>query len=213
MNDTTYRYDPTHTALIVVDVQNDFCDPAGSLAKLGADVTAVAAMVPRLEKLIDVARIIGVPVVFIQTLHDETNDTTQWLDRVSDEPGLVPTGTICRTDSWGSEFHLVRPLPTDITVVKHRFSAFVGTNLDMVLKSLGIRSLLFCGVATDVCVESSLRDGLSAEYYVSLVSDCSAAYSSSAHTAAIGGIKSNFGTIVSSAHLAAQWVKAPELTT
>ncbi|MHA6694952.1 cysteine hydrolase family protein [Homoserinimonas sp. A520] len=212
MTTMPFRCDPARTALIVVDVQNDFCDPAGALANLGNDVGAAAEMVPRLAELITAARAVGVPVIFIQTLHDETNDSSPWLDRVGSEPGTVRAGMICRTGSWGSEFYGVRPEPTDIIVVKHRFSAFVGTSLNLVLASLGIRSLLFTGVATNVCVESSLRDGLSAEYYVSLVDDCSAAYSPAAHAAAVEGIQRDFGTIFSRGELAAAWAKAPQLT-
>ena len=69
MNQIPFRYDPAHTALIVVDVQNDFCSPEGSLAKVGNDVSAAVTMVPRLQRLIDAARAAELPVIFIQTLH------------------------------------------------------------------------------------------------------------------------------------------------
>ncbi len=67
-------------------------------------------------------------------------------------------------------------IPVHALLHRHRFSAFVGTSLDIVLRTLGVRSLLVTGVATEVCVESTLRDGLSAEYAVSLVEDCAATY-------------------------------------
>ena len=207
MSEFPYRYDPRHTALVVVDVQNDFCSPQGSLATLtGADVTAAVEMVPRLAVLLDRARAAGVTIVFIQTLHDETNDTPQWLERHIGEPdGSTRAGITCRTGTWGAEFYEVAPLPREIVVNKYRYSAFVGTNLDIVLKTFGIRSLLFTGVATEVCVESSLRDGLFAEYYVSLVEDCAASYSPAAHAASVLGIARNFGTVVTSDGLAAIW--------
>ncbi|BDZ46321.1 hypothetical protein GCM10025866_22300 [Naasia aerilata] len=111
MTNLPFRQDPAHTALIVVDVQNDFCDPRGSLAEVGTDVSSAVEMVPRLEKLIDDARSAGVPVFFIQTLHDETNDSTSWLDRTSLEPGTRSTGFICRTGTWGAELYRVQPRP------------------------------------------------------------------------------------------------------
>jgi Amidases related to nicotinamidase len=209
MVELRYRYDPAHVALVVVDVQNDFCHPEGAVAMMGSDVSAAVDMVPRLRFLIDRAHSVGVPVVFVQTMHDETNDTATWLDRVAVEPGGVQTGRICRTGSWGADFYGVAPGVEDAIVTKHRFSAFVGTNLDIVLRTLGVRSLLVAGVATEVCVESTLRDGLSAEYYVSLVEDCSATYIAEAHESAVRNVRRNFGTVVTSDELVGMWATIP----
>lgn len=172
---------------------------------MGNDVTAIEAMLPRLVRLVDEARSVGMPVVFVQTLHDETNDTSTWLGRVRNEPGGVRTAAICRTGSWGAEFYVVAPAEGEPLVVKHRFSAFVGTNLDIVLRTLGVRSILVTGVATEVCVDSTLRDGLSAEYFVSLVEDCAATYSAEAHEGAVRNIARNFGTVVTSDDLIDAW--------
>jgi ureidoacrylate peracid hydrolase len=204
-----FRYDPAHTALIVVDVQNDFCSPSGSLATLaGSDTAAAVEMVPRLVRLIDAARAVEMPVVFVQTFHDETNDTPQWLNRHTGEPdGEKRAGITCRTGSWGAEFYEVQPLPGEIVVNKWRYSAFAGTNLQIVLKTLAVQSLLFTGVATEICVESSLRDALFAEYYVSLVEDCAASYSQEAHDASVQGVARNFGTVVSAAELTEIWAR------
>lgn len=203
-----YRYDPAHTALIVVDVQNDFCHPEGALGSIGNDTTAAVEMVPRLQRLIDDARAAGVRVVFIQTIHDETNDSVAWLSRHSDAPDPAKAGITCRTGSWGAEFYGVEPLPGESIVLKYRYSAFVGTNLDLLLGTLGVKSLLFTGVATEICVESSLRDGLFAEYFVSLVEDCAASYSREAHDASVSVVGKQFGTVTTSAELASVWQTA-----
>ncbi|GAA4184266.1 cysteine hydrolase [Gryllotalpicola kribbensis] len=210
MSDIPFRYDPAHTALVVVDVQNDFCSPDGSLGKIGNDVSAAVAMVPRLQKLIDAARAARIPVIFIQTLHDETNDSPQWLNRHG-EPGKKRSSITCRTGSWGAEFYEVAPRPGEIVVNKYRYSAFAGTNLQIVLKTLGVESLLFTGVATEVCVESSLRDGLFAEYYVSLVEDCAASYDADAHAASVRGVERNFGTVITSGYLETLWASQANL--
>jgi ureidoacrylate peracid hydrolase len=204
MTEIPFRYDPARAALIVVDVQNDFCSPEGSLAGVGNDVSAAVDMVPRLVNLIDAAHTASMPVVFIQTLHDETSDSPQWLNRRSDD-GANRTGITCRTGSWGAEFYGVEPQTGDIVVNKYRYSAFVGTNLQIVLTTLGVESLPFTGVATEVCVESSLRDGLFAEYYVSLVEDCAATYSQEAHDASVSVVARNFGTVVTSEYLTSAW--------
>jgi nicotinamidase-related amidase len=214
MSKIPFRYDPAHTALIVVDVQNDFCHTEGSLAKVGNDTSAAVEMVPRLVKLIDEARAVGLPVIFIQTFHDETNDSPQWLDRHASVPGGNRRGGItCRTGSWGSEFYGVKPRPDENVVIKHRYSAFIGTNLNILLTTLGIKSLLFTGVATEVCVESSLRDGLFAEYYVSLVDDAAASYSQAAHDASVRVVGKQFGTVVKGEYLSTLWQSGRTLAT
>jgi ureidoacrylate peracid hydrolase len=199
------RYDPAHAALVLVDVQNDFCHPEGSLARSGKDAGAAVAMVPRLIALVGVARAAGVPVIFVRTEHDETSDTPQWLDRRMVDPGAGPPGRTCRTGSWGAEFYQVEPVGGETVITKHRYSAFVGTNLDIVLRARGRTSLLFTGVATEICVESSLRDALFAEYYVSLVDDCAATYDQEMHEASVRVIGEHFGTVVDSPYLTSLW--------
>jgi len=95
-----------------------------------------------------------------RTTHDESNDSVVWLNRHAAGPGEVTTQGTCRTGSWGAEFYEVAAEPGETVITKHRYSAFVGTSLDLTLRTIGVESLLFTGVATDVCVESSLRDGL-----------------------------------------------------
>lgn len=205
MSGIPFRYDPAHTALVVIDVQNDFCAPTGSLATLGFDVSAAQMILPGLQRLAGAARAAGMPVIFVQTLHDDTTDSPQWLGRVGEGPGTERTSLTCRTGSWGSEFYEIIPAPGDVVVTKNRFSAFVGTNLDIVLRTRGVESLLFTGVTTETCVESSLRDGLFHEYYVSLVEDCAASYRKEAHHASTEIIAGNFGTVVRSDQLISLW--------
>lgn len=209
MDSIPFRYDPQRCALVVIDMQNDFCSPDGALARCGFDVTAAVAMAPRLAGLIASARAAGVQIVFVRTLHDETTDTPQWLGRVGDGPDAARTGLTCRPDTAGAEFYGVAPQDADAVVVKHRFSAFVGTDLDDVLRSRNIESLLFTGVATEVCVESSLRSALFHEYWVSLVEDCAATYSPAAHDASVAVVAQNFGTVVTAEKLRALWSAAP----
>lgn len=205
MNPIPFRYDPARCALIVIDMQNDFCASEGSLAAKGFDMTAPQAMTPRLERVIAAARAAGVRVIFVRTLHDETTDTPQWLGRVGDGEDAERTGITCRTGSPGADFYGVAPRDGEVVITKNRFSAFVGTNLDLVLRSLGIDSLLFTGVATEICVESSLRSALFHEYWVTLVEDCAATYSRAAHDASVAVVAQNFGTVVTAEKLESWW--------
>ncbi|GIG40243.1 cysteine hydrolase family protein [Cellulomonas phragmiteti] len=202
----TPRFAPGTAAVVVVDVQNDFCDPAGACAQRGSDVTGAVAMVPRLEAFLDAARAAGVLVVFIQTTHDETTNSPAWLARRGDpvEGGPTPVAT-CATGTWGAEFYRVAPQPGEPVVIKHRYSAFAGTNLDVVLRSAGIDSLLLTGVSTNVCVESTLRDGLFAEYRVTLVEDCAASFEEDAHAATVANVEKYFGVVATSEEIGATW--------
>jgi nicotinamidase-related amidase len=200
-----YRYDPDRCALVVVDVQNDFCHPDGSAATGGADLTDVTAMIPRLEALLAAARAGGVPVVFVRTEHDAGNDSFAWVNRRLEEPRSTVPQRTTRTGSWGAELFRVAPEPGEPVVTKHRYSAFAGTSLDLTLRSLGVTSLLVCGVATEVCVESTIRDGLFAEYLVAAVGDCCATYDADAHAASLRAIAHHFGIVTTSEHVAAHW--------
>lgn len=200
-----YRYDPSRCGLVLVDVQNDFCDPGGSIGRAGEDVSAAVAMVPRLEALVGAARAASVPVIFVRTTHDESNDSVAWLNRRADGPGNVRTQQTCRTGSWGAEFYRVAPQAGEPVITKHRYSAFAGTNLDLTLRTMGIESLLFTGVATEVCVESSLRDGLFAEYFVSMIEDCCATYAPELHDGSVRAVGKSFGTVLTADEVVAHW--------
>src|SRR5262249_54874462 len=150
------------------------------------------------------ARAQCVPIVFVVTTHDESNDSIAWLNRWADGPGDVTTQRICRTASWGAELYELSPAAGEAVITKHRYSAFAGTSLDLTLRTMGVQSLLFTGVATEVCVESSLRDGLSSEYFVSLVEDCCATYLPELHEGSVRAIAS-FGTVLTSDDLMTYW--------
>jgi ureidoacrylate peracid hydrolase len=208
------RHQPHRAALVVIDVQNDFCAPEGSLPHgYGLDLQYVDAMVPRLLRLIESARAAGMPVIFVRTVHDESNDTPAWLGRLGAGADGGRTGVTCRTGSWGAEFFRVAPRPGDHVVTKHRFSAFVGTNLSITLTSLGVDSVLFTGVATEVCVESSLRDGLFHDFYVTLVEDCAATYSAAAHEASAHVVGGHFGLVTTADALMQLWAEKPTTRT
>lgn len=201
------RTAPEDAALVVIDAQNDFCHSDGAASRAGLDVTPFADVAERLTRLIDVARRVGVPVLFVRTTHDEDVDSLAW--RYRTQPGidsdLPPSPVNCRTGTWGSEFFEVVPAADEPVVTKHRYSAFHGTELDAVLRRLHRRSLLFAGFTTNVCVETSLRDGLSHDYLVSIVEDCCGAFDPVEHTTAVANIRRYFGAVFASEELIPQW--------
>ncbi|MFQ5850751.1 MAG: cysteine hydrolase family protein [Candidatus Binatia bacterium] len=196
------RSDPELACLIVVDVQNDFCSPEGAAAQRGEDVSAAVEMVPRLIDLIKEARRAALPVVYIKTIHSEWTDSPSWLYR-KPQGGDLKT---CREGTWGVEFYDgISPLPDERIVIKHRYSAFINTDLNTVLKAKGIQSVLVTGVATNVCVETTARDAFMYDYYVTMVEDCAAAYNRSLHEATLENIRRHFGLVASSGEIIAAW--------
>lgn len=191
---------PDKTALIIVDVQNDYCHEEGALAAGGNDVSAVREMMPQLHGLIAAARTQGVPVIYIQTFHEKATDSPVWTSR----SGRGSLG-VCRRGSWGAEFYEVAPLPEEIIVNKHRYSAFINTRLDSVLRSQRIETLIMTGVSTNVCVESTARDGFMLDYQIVMVQDACASYSRAAHEMTLENMKGYFGVVASAADIEESW--------
>jgi ureidoacrylate peracid hydrolase len=196
------KCDPEVACLIVVDVQNDFCSPKGAAAQRGEDVSAAVEIVPRLTRLIEGARSVSMPIVYIKTVHSEWTDTPSWLYRKPNGGDLKT----CREGTWGVEFYEgVSPLPNERIVIKHRYSAFINTDLNTVLKAKGIESVLVTGVATNVCVETTARDAFVYDYYVTMVEDCAAAYNRALHDATLENIRRHFGLVATSEEIIATW--------
>jgi len=196
------RWDPRWSCLLVVDVQNDFVSPKGSAAQRGEDVSAAQAMVPRLVRLIEEARRVSLPVIYVKTTHSEWTDTPSWVYRKSQEKAL----STCREGSWGAEFYDgIAPLPSERVVIKHRYSAFINTDLNTVLQAKGVQSVLVGGVATNVCVETTARDAYMFDYYVTMVEDCSGAYDPRMHESTLENIRQHFGLVASSGEIMETW--------
>jgi ureidoacrylate peracid hydrolase len=203
------RCDPRWAALLVVDVQNDFVSPQGSAGKRGDDVSASLAMVPNLIRLIDAGRRVGLTIVYVKTTHSEWTDTPSWMYRSSQKSGL----STCREGTWGAEFYQgISPSSSERVVIKHRYSAFINTDLNTVLKARGIQSVLVCGVATNVCVETTTRDAYMFDYYVTLIDDCSAAYEAKLHLATLENVRRHFGLVASSDEIVGTWANLPAAT-
>jgi ureidoacrylate peracid hydrolase len=155
-----------HTALVVVDMQNDFCHPEGHYGRHGKDLAAISAAVPRVVDFVTRAQDAGVFTLFIRqlTLPHGRSDSPAWL-RFKCRDGKSPEYTLPGT--WGSEFvDGLRPRATDVVVDKFRPDAFVRTTLDTILRSQRIQSLVVIGTATEGCVESTIRGASYHDYYV-----------------------------------------------
>jgi ureidoacrylate peracid hydrolase len=201
------KADPRHAALIVIDVQNDFVADDGFFARIGADVKAIQReRIPALLNLIEHARAAGVLVVFVQAIYDPQYVSPAMRERNLRRKVEMPR---CLTGEWGSDFYAVRPLPHEPVIVKHRYSAVPNTELLPTLEKHGIRSLLLTGVSTDTCVESTGRDAYFVDYYVSIIRDCSGAYSERDHEGALERFDRDYGAVVTSGELIQVWDRHP----
>jgi ureidoacrylate peracid hydrolase len=159
-------------------------------------------MVLRLSQFIGEARRVSLPIVYVKTAHSDWTDTPSWIYRTSQQKQLKT----CREGSWGAEFYDgITPLPHERVVVKHRYSAFINTDLNTVLKARDIQSVLVTGVATNVCVETTARDAYMFDYYVTLVEDCVAGYEAALHNSTLENIRRHFGLVASSEEILKTW--------
>src|SRR5690349_13612190 len=127
------KLDPATTALIIVDVQNDFCSPEGTLASLGVDMTESDRAIDHMEQLLHAAREAGVAVIHLAMEMSEHSESPPWMDVRMRRSPQRPRW--CAPGSWGAQFHRIEPLPDEPVIRKHRYSGFVGTRLELLLRS------------------------------------------------------------------------------
>ena len=184
---------PAHTALVVVDLQRDFCAPGWAFDRLGVDLSMYPPLIPRVSRLVERARAADVRVVYLQmtALPDGASDSPAQLRfnlRLS-HLARERTGeslSYTRDGSPGQEMlDELAPQPGDLVVKKYRSSGFWGTNLDLLLRSNGIKTVVVCGCTTEGCVESTARDAMFNDYYVVIAEDCVASDDPAQHEASL----------------------------
>jgi ureidoacrylate peracid hydrolase len=186
---------PAHTAVLVIDMQNDFCAEGGYLQKeRGYDVGFARAVAASIAQVAAAARASGTPIVWIRSVYDF---------KYLASPHKVKRGAegCCMEGTWGADFFVLKPAPDELIVTKHHFSAFHGTPLDNLLRTRGIRTLAITGVATNVCVDSTLRDAFFLGYHIVVVEDCVGSNSKVGHEGTLATVRNNIGTVVVSSHL------------
>lgn len=204
------KIDPRWAALLVIDMQNDFISPGGAWDSCGDDITMGQQALPRLINLIARARQQKLPVIFIKSVY--TTDDNRYLSDVflhqakRKQHGRYYEIPICVAGSWGGELAPgLEVQPEDTVIIKHRFSGFINTDLDLRLRSQGIRTLLFTGVGTAVCVESTARQAFFLDYYNVIVADCCGAYTREVHDQALRRLDLMYGEVAQSESVIATW--------
>ncbi|SRR5579883_2229499 len=189
--------DPAHTALLVIDVQNDFCRDEPR-----------QAMIPHIARVLDAARASAVEVVYLQNtvLPDGLSDSPADLARRR-KLGINTDVTVDGT--WGQQIvDPLAPRPTDPVVRKHRLSGFIGTTLDILLRSRGIETIVCTGTATHGCVINTAYAAIAHNYYVVVVEDCVASWRPDLHESALFLMRNTVNYVVDSAQLIQAWQAA-----
>jgi len=206
------KVSPDHAAILIVDVQNDFCAEGGAMQREGRDLSLVQQMVPRLSRLVDAARAAKVRCVWIRNVYNTGPNwylSEVWLEQAQRRRnGAYVRFPVCEPNAWNGDFYQIKPQPDEAIVTKHRYGAFESSDLDLVLRSQGIRTVIMTGVATNVCVETTARQAFLRDYYVVFTSDCTATYSQAQHDATLFNIDQFFGQVASAEEIMACWQPA-----
>lgn len=199
---------PARTALVVVDVQVDFASPEGALGPY-VDLSAVPPAVENCRRLIDAAYAAGVLVVFVKLETEAETDSPAWRERMR-RRGADPDAesNVCRKGTRGAEFWGVEPGAHDVVVSKTRYSGFHGTDLSPVLVAHGRDTLVVCGLTTECCVDSTVRDAFHQDYHVVVAADACAAYAPELHQGALATLELNYAILAETADIEAAWTKA-----
>lgn len=202
---------PEQTALIVIDMQNAYTSTGGYLDLAGFDVSKTKPVVENIKKAVAAAHEAGIQVIYFKNGWDDQYREAGGVDSpnfhksnalktMRKKPELQ--GTLLAKGHW--DFELIdelQPLEQDLVIEKPRYSGFFNTALDSMLRCRGIRNLVFVGIATNVCVESTLRDGFFLEYFgVALDDACYQAGPVEAHEASLFNIKTFFGWVSDTKH-------------
>lgn len=178
-------------ALLVIDMQNDFCAPGGYMQReRNYQVGFAQTVADNIARLLPAARAAQMDIVWIHSIYDFKYLSASHIAKREQEG-------CCLEGSWGAQpFHL-EPHDGEMVIRKHHYSGFHGTTLDTYLRARGIQTLVFTGVATNVCVDSTLRAGFFLDYRIVLVEDCVGSNSREGHLGTLATVRNNIGVVTS----------------
>jgi nicotinamidase-related amidase len=206
------QVDPKVAALLVIDMQNDFVADEGKLGKIGLNVKLIQETVPKINRLVEEARTAGVPIFWLRSTHTLKDALPNYLayhivirsgKQVKDED------LICRPNHWSSEYYdkLIKPAPGEMEVIKHWYSGFQDTRLDLLLRAADRKTIICTGTTSDVCVANTANHGLHLGYYPIFVSDCTATTDQTVHDTILKIHKTYYGYVLPSSELINFWKK------
>lgn len=191
----TSALDPAATAVVVVDVQRLFTDMVGAPIE-----PPLSDVLPKIGAFLSDSRRAGVTIVLVRTIiapDSHSRSTLQWPEFM--RAGMAP-------GALGTEFDSsLQAQPSDLEIVKQRYSAFFGTHLDEILRERGIDTVVVIGLTTNVCVQSTARDAWQRDYRTITLDDCCAEIGKGSHAASLAWTSRNFGMVCTSGEVCGRW--------
>jgi ureidoacrylate peracid hydrolase len=187
-------------ALLVIDVQNGFVSKGGSYDLLGMETSHYREIIPKINDLINLSRYVGIPIFYTQAVRESSG-----IDLLTKSHKILPKSReerikkkpICVRETWDAEIvDEIKPTEGDHVVIKRRDSAFHDTEIGVWLRSLNIDTLIFCGIDTSICVETSLRDAFNIGYDVVLISDATASNNKKHYESTLENVKGYYGIVM-----------------
>ena len=196
------RWNPSRAALLVIDVQNDFCHPDGKLgSRPGFDRRGLDEALAGIDRLVVEARARRIPVIWLQAIYDRRYLAGPALLR---RDGVPEDQDLCLEGSWGAELMLT-PEPGDLVLVKHRYSGFHATGLAEVLQAQGRDSVVVTGVTTNTCVMASALDASFLGLFPIIPSDCVWSPAADAHALILREAARLYADVLPTAALLEHW--------
>lgn len=193
MSDLSFKKE--NSALIIIDMQNAFIHKEGSLSRMGLDTSRSSIVIEPIKKLKSEFKKHNRPVIYIQHTHRPDGTDAGLVAKVF--PPIMKLGH-CFDGTWDAEItEDLKPESDDYIVKKHRYSAFYNTQFEEVLRGLGIETLVVTGIATNVCVESTIRDAFYRDYNVFVPREATASFTIKAEEGAIGNFEFAFARVKS----------------
>lgn len=200
--------DLERTAVVLIDMQNCFVSKGGTFDSWGEDLDRSRMIIPAIKSIVNAARKAGCKIVYTRQSYSpdlrETGgpDSVQWQRGFSltyrTQPEMIDKGSL--VGSWGYQIiEELKPEAGDLIVDKPKFSGFFGTNLDLNLRTFSLKYLIFTGVATNICVESTIRDAYYHLYWPILVADgCASIGPAATQEATLWNVKKMMGWVTTS---------------
>jgi len=197
------RIAPRHTALLVVDMQNDFCGSGGYIERaMKRDASPCGKVADSVGQLVALARRASTSVLWLRANYEPAGLPMSMRSRLV-EHGI--TDGCCIPGSWGYDWYSVNPNPGEPVIDKRSYDGFVGTPLEETLRTNRVRTIVFAGVQTNICVEATLRHAHALGFYCVVAEDCVASHTQPAHEATLSTVRFVLGDVVPLAKLAELW--------
>lgn len=200
-------------ALLVIDVQNGFVSKGGSYDRLGMDTSSYRSVIPKMQQLVNLCREVGIPIFYTEATREPSGiDLLTKVHRIlpkSREERIKKT-PICVRCTWDAQIiDEIKPKDEDHVIIKRRDSAFQDTEINVWFEALGINTIIFAGVDTSICVETSLRDAFNQGYDVILISDATASGNKEHYNTTLQRIRDYYGVVMDFERFAnsSRWVQ------